>query len=46
MKLYQSKAFLNTRYVKERRTLKEIADECKCSIQTIKNHLVKFGLSK
>lgn len=46
MKLYQSQAFLKNRYIKENRTLKEIAAECKCSIQTIKNHLDKFGLSK
>ena len=45
-KLHQSEVYLRRRYVIEQRTLKEIADECNVSIQTISTQLKKFGLKK
>lgn len=44
LKLYDSPAFLRRRYVEERRTLKEIAEECGTSIQTISRKLKEMGL--
>jgi DNA-directed RNA polymerase specialized sigma subunit len=43
-KLYDSPAFLRRRYVMERRTLKDIAEECDTSIQTISRKLKEAGL--
>lgn len=43
-KLYNSMAFLRRRYVMERRTLQEIADECGTSVQTISRKLKEMGL--
>lgn len=42
--LHKSKAFLQRRYVQEQRTLKQIAEECDVSIQTISTQLKSFGL--
>jgi DNA-binding MurR/RpiR family transcriptional regulator len=46
MKLYQSKEFLNRRYVLQKKTIKEIADECGVSHMTIQRYLEQFGLIK
>jgi predicted DNA-binding protein YlxM (UPF0122 family) len=43
-KLYESKAYLTKRYLVEKKSLEEIAKECKVSHQTIYRYLVKFGL--
>jgi transposase len=44
LKLYQSEVFLRRRYVKEGKTVTQIADELGVSAQTIYRYLVKFGL--
>ena len=46
MKLYQSKEWLFRRYVVQKKTVTEIADECKVSAMTIQRALDKFGLIK
>jgi DeoR/GlpR family transcriptional regulator of sugar metabolism len=46
MKLYQSKDWLYRRYVVQRKTVTEIAAECKVSAMTIQRHLEKFELIK
>lgn len=46
MKLYESKDFLFRRYVLQKKTVKEIADECGCSHMTVQRYLEKFGLIK
>ena len=43
-RLHQSEAFLRRRYIMERRTLKQIAEECDVSIQTISVQLKKHGM--
>lgn len=44
VKLYQSKAWLTKRYVVDKLTAQEIADQCGTSQQTIVNWLNKYGL--
>ena len=44
MKLYQSKDWLYRRYVVQRKTVVEIATECKVSAMTIQRYLEKFEL--
>ena len=46
MKLYQSKDWLHRRYVVQKKTVTEIAEECKVSAMTIQRHLDQFGLIK
>lgn len=46
MKLYESKDYLYRRYVLQKKTIKEIAEECNCSHMTIQRYLEKFGLIK
>ena len=46
MKLYQSKEWLYRRYVVQKKTVTEIAAECKVSAMTIQRALDKFGLIK
>jgi DNA-binding MurR/RpiR family transcriptional regulator len=46
MKLYQSKDWLHRRYVVQKKTVTEIAEECKVSAMTIQRALDKFGLIK
>jgi DNA-binding MurR/RpiR family transcriptional regulator len=44
MKLYQSKDWLYRRYIVQKKTVTEIATECKVSAMTIQRYLEKFGL--
>jgi len=46
MKLYESKDWLYNRYVIQRKTIFEIAEEAKCSHMTIQRALEKHGLIK
>jgi DeoR/GlpR family transcriptional regulator of sugar metabolism len=46
MKLYQSQTWLYRRYVVQKKTVTEIADECKVSAMTIQRYLEKFGMIK
>ena len=46
MKLYESQTWLYRRYVVQKKTVTEIAKECKVSAMTIQRHLEKFGLIK
>jgi len=46
MKLYQSKDCLHRRYVVQKKTVTEIAEECKVSAMTIQRYLDQFGLIK
>lgn len=46
MKLYQSKEWLYRRYVVQKKSVTEIAIECKTSAMTIQRYLTKFGLIK
>lgn len=46
MKLYQSKDWLHRRYVVQRKTVTQIAEECKVSAMTIQRYLEQFGLIK
>lgn len=46
MKLYQSNAWLYKRYVVERKTITEMAEEAKCSHMTIQRALEKAGYMK
>jgi DNA-binding MurR/RpiR family transcriptional regulator len=46
MKLYQSKDWLHRRYVVQKKTITEIAEECKVSAMTIQRYLDQFGLIK
>lgn len=43
-KLYENKNYLTKRYVIEKKSLQEIAEECNVSHQTIYRYLVKHGL--
>jgi hypothetical protein len=45
-KLYDSKAWLYKRYVVEKKTTKEMAQEASCSHMTIQRSLEKHGLIK
>lgn len=44
MKLYQSKDWLFRKYTVQKKTVTEIADECKVSAMTIQRYLEKFQL--
>jgi DNA-binding MurR/RpiR family transcriptional regulator len=46
MKLYQSKDWLHRRYIIQKKTITEIAEECKVSAMTIQRYLDQFGLIK
>ena len=46
MKLSQSQTWLYRRYVVQKKTVTEIADECKVSAMTIQRYLEKFQLIK
>jgi len=46
MKIYQSKDWLYRRYVVQRKTVTQIAEECKVSAMTIQRYLEQFGLIK
>jgi hypothetical protein len=46
MKLYQSEEWLYRRYVVQKKSVTEIAIECKSSAMTIQRYLTKFGLIK
>lgn len=41
---YTNKSWLHKRYVQDKKTPEEIADECGCTVQTIYLYLTKFGL--
>lgn len=43
--LYKNKSFLHKRYVQDKKTPKEIAEECGVTIQTIYAYLKKFNLT-
>jgi Zn-dependent peptidase ImmA (M78 family) len=45
-KLHLSEPFLKKRYVHDKKTPQQIADECGVSIQIIYRQLKKFGLKK
>lgn len=42
--LYKNKTYLHKRYVQDKKTPQEIADECGCTVQNIYLYLNKFGL--
>jgi len=44
MKQYQRKGWLWSAYIDERRSARDIADECNCSHTTIYRHLRAFGI--
>lgn len=46
MKLYESKDWLYSRYIVQRKNIVEIAKEAGCSHMTIQRYLEKFGLAK
>ena len=46
MKYYQSEEWLYRRYVVQKKSITEIAIECKTSAMTIQSYLTKFGLIK
>jgi len=46
MKLYQSQTWLYRRYIVQKKSVTEIAEECKVSAMTIQRYLEKFGLIK
>lgn len=46
MKLYDSEAWLRKRYVLEKKTVREMAIEAKCSHMTIQRCLERYGLIK
>ena len=46
MKYYQSEEWLYRRYVVQKKTITEIAEECKVSAMTIQRYLDQFGLIK
>lgn len=43
-KYYQSRAWLYRRYVIDKKTITQIADECGASVGTIQKYLEKFEL--
>lgn len=45
-KLYTNEAWLKKRYVLDKKTPQEIAQECGVTIETIYVYLAKFGLRK
>lgn len=46
MKLYESRDWLYSRYVVQRKNIVEMAEEAKCSHMTIQRALEKAGLIK
>lgn len=46
MKLYTNESWLRKRYTMDKKTPKEIADECGVTLETIYVYLAKFGLRK
>lgn len=46
MKLYQSKDWLYRRYLVQKKTITQIAEEAGTSAMTIQRYLVQFGLIK
>ena len=46
MKYYKSEEWLYRRYVVQKKSITEIAIECKTSAMTIQRYLTKFGLIK
>ena len=46
MKLYDSKDWVYKRYVLEKKTVREMAMEAKCSHMTIQRELERYGLIK
>lgn len=46
MKFYQSKAWLERKYYRERKSVEQIAKEAGVSVMTIRRYLEKFGLIK
>lgn len=46
VKLYESLDWLRKRYVLEKKTIKQMAEEAGCSHMTIQRHLEKSGLIK
>jgi DNA-directed RNA polymerase specialized sigma subunit len=46
MKLYQNKDWLYRRYVVQKKTLKEIAEECNVSMMTISRQLQIFAITR
>jgi DNA-binding MurR/RpiR family transcriptional regulator len=44
MKLYQDKMWLLNRYVVQKKTITQIATECKVSAMTIQRYIEKFKL--
>jgi hypothetical protein len=42
--LYKSKSWMHKRYVQDKKTPQEIADECGCTLQNIYIYLTKHGL--
>jgi len=45
-KFYQSKNWLHKRYVQDKKTPEQIAEECGVTLQTIYLYLKKFNLQK
>lgn len=41
---YKNKSWLHKRFVQDKKTPEEIAQECGCTVQTIYLYLNKFGL--
>lgn len=46
MKLYESVQWLHKRYIIEKKTIKDMALEAKCSHMTIQRYLEKNGMIK
>mgnify|MGYP003352382857 FL=1 len=46
MKLYENKAWLTKRYVVEKKTIVQMAEEAGCSHMTIQRALEKYGMIK
>jgi hypothetical protein len=45
-KLYTNKTWLGKRYIVDRKTPQQIAEECGTSVETIYVYLAKFGFRK
>ena len=45
-KLYTSEVFMRKRYLMDKKTPEEIANECGASVETIYVYLAKFNLRK
>lgn len=46
MKFYTNEVWLRKRYTLDKKSPKEIADECGVTVETIYVYLAKFGLRK